>query len=445
MLNTGLYWFTHDLRVQDNRGLLRATQTVRQLLCVYIVDPTWFTPYHYGQKHMGDHRWRFLRQTLIDLERSLKQLGQRLLITYASPLDAVAAWITQYKIDAVFRSKHPGRYEVKQWQYLQQCYRMLHFEEIDTHTLLSASALPFPLEHLPATFTQFRKVVEPLIDRDSIAKITELPPPPTGVSWAKVSWTKPNLPPSRSQSPCASFIGGANAANRHLLQYFSTRLPSDYKRVRNALDGWENSTKFSPWLANGSLSARQILRALRNYEAQIDTNDSTYWISFELLWREYFQWFARAHQSQLFDQRGIKGQKILTSFYPERFQRWCRGNTPFPLVNACMKQLNATGFMSNRGRQIVASCFVNELNLDWRYGAAYFEQQLIDYDVAANWGNWQYLAGVGADPRGKRRFAIDRQTERYDPKKRFIARWHGDEHGAKLDSVDAADWPIVDT
>ena len=88
-----------------------------------------------------------------------------------------------------------------------------------------------------------------------------------------------------------------------------------------------------------------------------------------------------------------------------------------------MKQLNHTGYMSNRGRQIVASCFIHELGLDWRYGATYFEQQLIDYDVASNWGNWQYLAGVGADPRGCRQFNLKKQTQQHDPKGEFMDKW----------------------
>ena len=99
--------------------------------------------------------------------------------------------------------------------------------------------------------------------------------------------------------------------------------------------------------------------------------------------------------------------------------------------------------MSNRGRQIAASCLVNELAVDWRYGAAYFEQQLLDYDVASNWGNWQYLAGVGADPRGKRHFDLDKQTRQYDPEGRFINKWQGRIQNFPLDSVDAADWPLV--
>jgi deoxyribodipyrimidine photo-lyase len=107
-----------------------------------------------------------------------------------------------------------------------------------------------------------------------------------------------------------------------------------------------------------------------------------------------------------------------------------------------MKQLKATGYMSNRGRQLVASCFVHELGLDWRYGAAYMEQHLVDYDMASNWGNWQYLAGVGADPRGHRRFDLVKQTRTYDPQQLFIKRWGADKSAPPLDSVDAADWPV---
>ena len=108
-----------------------------------------------------------------------------------------------------------------------------------------------------------------------------------------------------------------------------------------------------------------------------------------------------------------------------------------------MNQLNATGFMSNRGRQIVASCLVNELQIDWRYGAAYFQQMLVDHDVASNWGNWQYIAGVGVDPRGGRQFNLAKQTDIYDAKKIFITKWQGAATQPTLDSVDAVDWPAA--
>ena len=186
-----------------------------------------------------------------------------------------------------------------------------------------------------------------------------------------------------------------------------------------------------------------MIDELKNYEARKGANESTYWIYFELLWREYFQWYAARYKHKVFKQGGITQKRTSCCFYPERYQKWCQGNTPYPLVNALMKQLNQTGYMSNRGRQIVASCLIHELQLDWRYGAAYFEQQLIDYDVAANWGNWQYIAGVGADPRGGRHFNIEKQTRQYDPEGHFIAKWKGQATSSMLDSVDAADWPIL--
>ena len=185
------------------------------------------------------------------------------------------------------------------------------------------------------------------------------------------------------------------------------------------------------------------MEELRHYEATVHPNESTYWIFFELLWREYFQWYAIRYKEKLFLFGGIREITPTTSFYPERFKKWCQGNTPYPIVNACMKQLNSNGYMSNRGRQLVASCFVHELDLDWRYGASYMEQQLIDYDMASNWGNWQYLAGVGADPRGHRRFDLDKQTQIYDPKGQFIKRWQGDRGDPVLDTNDIVDWPIA--
>ncbi len=321
---------------------------------------------------------------------------------------------------------------------LQQRYKTLYFEEESAHTLFSTASLPFSLSELPTSFSKFRKLVEPLITKQPIMTIEALPPYPEGCQCLR-----PSLPSVRIAQKSAMFRGGSDQAEKHLFNYFNSRLPSDYKQVRNELDGWEKSTKFSPWLANGSLSVNTILHQLKTYEETIEVNQSTYWISFELLWREYFQWVSHIYSVKMFTQNGVKHKKILSSFYPERFQRWCNGNTPFPLVNACMKQLNATGFMSNRGRQIVASCFVNELQLDWRYGAAYFEQQLIDYDVASNWGNWQYLAGVGMDSRSKRQFDIEKQTRLYDPNRLFIEKWCEPTDCLSLDSVDAADWPIA--
>lgn len=439
-MNTGIFWFTNDLRVDDNPALANATKHLGHLLCVYVVEPSWFEPNRYGQKSLGDHRWHFLLESLDDLQGALGKVGQQLLLVNDTPLSGLGKLITAFGVNSLFRSQNAGYYENHYWQQLQQRYPQLLFKEFPSHTLFSEDSLPFSLNDFPGSFSKFRKQVEsltPIATEGNISQLT-FPSPPKGLAWAQ-----PKLPKTSNSQHTPLFTGGSRAGKKHLLQYFSKRHASSYKETRNALGDWESSTKFSPWLANGSLSINHILRNLQHYEATIERNDSTEWIYFEILWREYFQWLAHANSYRLFSPKGIKQIKPLTSFYPERFQRWCQGNTPFPLVNACMKQLKSTGYLSNRGRQIVASCFVNELNLDWRYGAAYFEQELIDYDVAVNWGNWQYLAGVGTDPRGKRHFDIDKQTALYDPDHRFINKWQGETNILPMDSVDASDWPIT--
>jgi deoxyribodipyrimidine photo-lyase len=231
---------------------------------------------------------------------------------------------------------------------------------------------------------------------------------------------KPN-PNDEKDKP--KYQGGESAALNHLKSYFASNAPSSYKTTRNALDEWTHSTKFSAWLANGTLSVKVLLNRLRQYEREVVANGSTYWIWFELLWREYFYWYAIEHQEDLFLFKGIGDYRPSTRHDDQRLAQWQNGETKYPIINACMCQLNHTGYMSNRGRQLVASCFIHELGLDWRYGAAYFEQQLIDYDVGSNWGNWQYLAGVGADPRGSRQFNLKKQTQQHDPNGEFMDKW----------------------
>jgi len=430
-----LFLFTNDLRVDDHPALLKAIESCDSLVCVYCIDPALFSPGHFSHHPIGALRWQFLRESITSLASTLNTYGQQLLIRFEAPKNAIPKMITQQDITAVFRSLNTGWNEQTYWQALKQSYPYIKFEEYESNTLWSRSDLPFSLNDLPDIFSQFRKRVENRTIEAPSNRPVHLPPTPI----IKSEW--PNHLPVIESSP-SQFKGGEDAGYHHLHQYFASSAPSEYKETRNALDQWEHSTKFSPWLALGCISVKRIYETLLTYEEIHGANDSTYWIYFELLWREYFQWYALKHGAKLFHFKGIKSRKPLTSFYPQRFKSWCEGTTAFPLVNACMKQLRATGYMSNRGRQIAASCLIHELEIDWRYGADWFEQHLIDYDAASNWGNWQYLAGVGADPRGLRHFNIDKQTQTYDPQSVFIKRWQGNAQTLPSHSVDAADWPI---
>jgi deoxyribodipyrimidine photo-lyase len=132
----------------------------------------------------------------------------------------------------------------------------------------------------------------------------------------------------------------------------------------------------------------------------------------------------KKYNAKFFQQAGIQDKGMaINKHNTQELQKWINGETEVDFVDANMIELKHTGFMSNRGRQNVASYLCNDLKLDWRYGAAYFEQQLIDYDVCSNWGNWAYLAGVGNDPRGNRYFNIEKQANDYDKNKSFRNLW----------------------
>ncbi|KJF94285.1 FAD-binding protein [Photobacterium angustum] len=434
-----LYWFTNDLRLHDNPILHQAYEHCDSLLCVYFMEPQKQQFNRYQLVSVGEIRHRFLLQALQALQSNLATLGQRLLVMQADPMLSMPVLIEQYGINLIYRSRHCGWYEQQQWRYLKQCYPHLRFVEVDTHTLYSQDQLPFPLSDMPKSYSKFRKQIEQNTTVFSPLLVPDyLPPQPNVFCSDYLDIRHVHI----SDNDQVEWHGGENAALMHLQQYFSSSLPSNYKETRNAIEGWDNSTKFSPWLASGALSAKMIMATLLDYEKYKEKNSSTYWIFFELLWREFFQWHAHAVGRDLYRFSGVQNKRLLNSFYPTRFKQWCEGSTPYPIVNAFMKQLNQTGYMSNRGRQIVASCLVNELSVDWRYGAAYFEQQLIDHDVAANWGNWQYIAGVGTDSREKRWFDLEKQTRIFDPNHHFIRHWRGDENLNALDSVNIDDWPL---
>jgi len=432
-----LYWVTKDLRLDDNPALQQAAKG-ESLLITYCVDPRWFSPYRYHVASLGTHRWNFLQESLSQFNKALACFGQSLVIYYERPEVQLTQLIVELGIDKLVCSRQFGVDEKSVLSFLAARFDHLEIDEVDTTTLFNQDSLPFAVADIPETYSQFRRAIEAQPTPTPIDSPCILPSPPE-INSSRV--TRPAWVPSPKSSQC-QFVGGEHNASAHMEKYFAGDLPATYKTTRNQLDGWDNSSKMSPWLNGGDLSPRRLKQRLDLYEASVAANESTHWLYIELLWREYFQWLTLKIGSSLFTLKGNTSCRHLGCFYPERFQQWCHGSTPYPLVNACMIQLKQTGYLSNRGRQIAASCFINEMEMDWRYGAAWFEHQLVDYDVAANWGNWQYIAGVGADPRGGRHFNLAKQQELYDPNGEYQARWPSDQAPLPLNSRDAADWPI---
>jgi len=414
----GLYWFRNDLRLHDNPALLQLAGQCSHLLCVYVMDAHWFQWTRYQGKAMGAVRWQFILESLRDLHQQLQQLGHTLVIRVGRSEEIISELVHEHQIHIIGVNRLPGTYEARQLASLQLTLPNRHWLIEEAFTLFERSQLPFALQDLPASFTPFRKQVEGLSVLRPVHAPKRLPEAISAPSDPVPTRAEPQQSALR-----LPFRGGETAALSQLRYYLDSGQVRTYKETRNQLDGWDFSSKLSPWLAQGCVSPRRVVADLRAHEAAQGANESTYWLFFELLWREYYQWLHYKVGSHLYHLRGISRRNPLLSFYPEYYMAWREGNTDSAFVNAFMLQLKQTGWMSNRGRQIVASYFVNELGLDWRYGAAWFEEQLVDYDPANNWGNWQYLAGVGTDPRGRRRFDIEKQRLQYDPDGVFIQRY----------------------
>jgi deoxyribodipyrimidine photo-lyase len=283
----------------------------------------------------------------------------------------------------------------------------------------------FEIAKTPQVFTVFRKKLEKYVDiRDEV--FVNQQPLQNRVSNDTVI---PNLQDLGFESfekhpkTAFPFKGGENQALNRLEDYFfNTKKLGFYKKTRNGLVGVDYSSKFSPWLANGSISARTIYWNVKQFEKEHFKNQSTYWLVFELIWRDYFKYVSLKHGNQIFKLEGILGKDYDWSKNQNIIDKWINGETASDFVNANMIELQETGWMSNRGRQNVASYFAKELELDWRIGAAYFESLLLDYDVHSNYGNWMYVAGVGNDPRD-RKFNVELQAERYDSNGKFRRIW----------------------
>lgn len=423
-----LLWFKNDLRLDDHPAL-QASLQAQCLLPVYVLDPALVQRGEFGTRGLGVHRARFLLESLTALDSELRRRGSHLLVLPGTADQVIPDLVEQLHLQQVFTLQEIAPHERALVARVARRLGSTPLHQSADNSLLRLDELPCPVAQLPQVFTQFRNLVE--------ERLQVFQPDPAPASLPPLPATAETLLqplPSLSQmglgeplSVAASafpFAGGEPAALARLRDYlWSSQAVRQYKETRNGLIGSEYSSKFSPWLANGCMSARRVVADLRRHEAQFGRNDSTYWLWVEMLWRDFFRWTLVRHGSALFKAGGLKATARAPSALDDRFEHWCQGRTGMPLVDANMRELAATGFMSNRGRQIVASYLINDLQQDWRHGAAWFEEHLIDYDPASNWGNWAYLAGVGSDPRRNRIFNALRQAREYDPDAAYVSLW----------------------
>ncbi len=420
-MSTALLWFRNDLRLTDNLALQAALGAYDQILPVYIFDEQWLSQDQYGFSRTGPFRLQFLLESVADLKTHLQELGSDLLIRKGKPAKIIPTLMEEFGCACVYCSKEYTDEEVKIEQAIG---RQVSIFTIHNSTLIHPDDVVFEIDSMPEVFTAFRKKVERYSEvREPIPSPKAIPSPVfTGDEVPSLAVF--NLEPIElDQRAAIPFKGGAVEAWARLDHYFwEKECLSIYKETRNGMIGSDYSSKFSPWLANGCISPRSINHEIEKYEEEVEKNKSTYWLKFELLWRDFFKYTAMRYGNRIFHAAGIKDQPRQWKHQPKLIQRWINGETGDELVDANMRELKLTGFMSNRGRQNVASFLVHRLKQDWRVGAAWFESMLIDYDVCSNYGNWIYAAGVGNDPRD-RVFNTQRQAHMYDRDGAYRALW----------------------
>ena len=434
MTNHTIYWFRNDLRLHDNEGFLKASQKAEHILPIFVFDPRIFERSPLGFRKTGTFRARFLLESVAELRRSLREKGGDLLVRIGEPERVLADLAERFDAGELHLSKEIAQEETDVESSLSKRLKQLNVDMAFTwmSTLYHVRDLPFSLTRLPDVFTDFRKEMEqnatvrPTVAEPERVKLPadyeagELPMLlDLGFSEEELEETEPD------PRGVLNYRGGETAGLARLQNYLweSDRIDT-YKETRNGLLGADYSSKFSAWLSLGCLSPRKIYEEVKRYEAERTANDSTYWLIFELLWRDYFHFVMLRWGTRLFKPSGLKLAKDKRWLHDrDLFEKWQTGQTGVPFVDANMREIAATGYMSNRGRQNVASFLARDLGLDWTWGAAWFESLLIDYDVCSNWGNWNYVAGVGNDPRQDRYFNQLSQATRYDENGDYVRHW----------------------
>ena len=421
----------------------------------------------------GHHRAKFLAESVWDLKRSLRSIGSDLEIRVGLAGLVVQELLDAFKkgnteVVAVWMTDEEGEEEKKEERDVKKATERAGAEFklwTDEKYYIDDRDIPFrnPRD-LPDVFTSFRKQVEPLREapRRTLPSPSKLPPLPPSIPSQPHPFTIPatvedtiakllkpldpslglSHPPESTAKSAHPFNGGESTGQERIRHLIKSGNMTTYKDTRNGLLGLDFSTKLSAFLALGSITARQVHEFLVNFEdGKTDLgkgvhgygkgeNKGTAAVRFELLWRDYFRLITRKFGTQMFRIEGCRNDKSSAWRYPQKDQavqrqvtRFLEGTTGTGLIDASMRELFCSGYSSNRCRQNVASFFAKHLSIDWRIGAEWYESLLIDYDLSSNFGNWQYVSGVGNDPREARIFNPVKQGHDYDPKGEYVKTW----------------------
>ncbi len=427
-----IVWFRQDLRLHDNEALTDALKSADEVIPIYVFDERVFQgKTRFGFPKTGSIRAQFIIESVEDIRQSLRSLGSELIVRVGKTEEVIAGIARQVRSSWVFCNRERTAEEVAVQDALEQNLWAIGQEIIYSRgkMLYYTQDLPFPVTHCPDQFNAFRKEVERLVPvREPLPTITE------PVKAFKFTLERGEIPTlsdfglpqvKREGRAVLDFKGGESAGLKRLHDYlWKAEEVRAFGQSAEGLIGRGYSSKLSPWLAQGCLSPKMIYSELLKFEKERGNDEATHQLFVELINRDFYRLMGKKHQHKIFVKGGVKGHVQPSWKNDEQLLKlWIEGRTGLPFIDANMRELAQTGYMSKRGRQNVASFLVHQLHVNWQMGAEYFESQLIDYDPCSNWGNWNDIAGVGADTRANRSVNILNQARRFDPEGDYVKLW----------------------
>ncbi|WP_421506836.1 deoxyribodipyrimidine photo-lyase [Erwinia rhapontici] len=421
---THLVWLRNDLRINDNSALHAACRSANaRVIALFIA-----TPGQWAQHHMAPKQAEFIWQSLLDVQRSLAKKGIPLHIAECDDFNASVALLQDFcreqRVDRLF---YNYQYEVNERQRDAMVERTLFDQDVmvqgfDDSLLLPPGSVLTGNREMYKVFTPFSRAFVKRL-KEGLPECLPAPDVRNGgaIDTHDNSLTAFDYP--REAVDARLFPAGEQAAIARLRE-FCQQPVTEYPEQRD-LPARDGTSRLSVYLATGVLSPRQCLhRLLKQHPRGLEDQQVFVWLN-ELIWREFYRHLLVAwpslcrHQPFTRWTRGVKWRDD-----KQGLLAWQQGKTGYPIVDAAMRQLNSLGWMHNRLRMITASFLVKDLLIDWREGERYFMSQLLDGDLAANNGGWQWAASTGTDAAPYFRiFNPTTQGERFDKSGEFIRHW----------------------
>jgi len=409
-------WFRRDLRLNDHAALYHALKESQSVQCVFVFDTSILEKLTDPQ----DRRVEFIWHSLSELNVRLQSVGSRLQVLHGKPIEVIPALAREINAEAVFCNHDYEPEAVSRDAAVADALAATdiafhHYKDqvvFEQSEILNGSGKPY------GVFTPYKNAWLKKLDDFYLRAY------PTERYFASLVPSVPQAIPSLESIGFApgklnlEAMPTGESGAMTLFEDFTRRIGL-YKEARD-FPSVKGVSYLSTHLRFGTISIRRLAAAARH----VGGAGAETWLS-ELIWREFYQMLL-CHYPQLAEGAAFKPQFNAIAFPNDsaKFAAWCEARTGYPLVDAAMRQINQTGFMHNRLRMVAASFLVKDLHVDWRLGERYFAEHLLDFDLAANNGGWQWSASTGCDSQPWFRiFNPVTQSEKFDPQGKFIRRY----------------------